>query len=91
MLRAVTSTGGGRDSDSEGDDGRPFFEQQPPPGLIAAKRVSWWGEESEPKNSEGALGVRGRSRAPAVLADKRDGPDSGDGAVVVGAHARGRR
>ena len=90
MPRAATSTGGGRDSDSEGDHERPFVEQQPP-WLIAAKRVSWWGGESEPKNRESALGVRGRRRAPGVLADKRDGPGCDGGAVVVGAHARRRR
>ena len=90
-VRAVTSTGGGgRDSDSERDHERPFFEQQPPPRLIAAKRIRRWGEESEPKNAASGLGVRGRSRAPAVLADKRDGPDCDGGAVAVGAHARGR-
>ena len=82
MSRGVTSTGGGgRDSDSEGDHEKPFLEQ-PPPRLVAAGGIRRWGEESEPRNAASGLGVRGRSRAPAVFADKRDGPD-GDGATSL--------
>ena len=80
-----------RDLDSEGENERSFFEQQSPPRLIAEARVSWWGDESEPKNNETVLGVRAGSGAPTVLENKRDGPDHDVGAGVVGAHARGRR
>jgi len=80
-----------RDLDSEGDNERSFFEQQPPPRLIAGARVSWWGDRSEPKDNENVLGVWGGSRAPTVLANKRDRPDHDVGAGVAGAHARGRR
>ena len=80
-----------RDLDSEGDNERSFFEQQPPPRLIAGARVSWRSDESEPRNNESVLGVRGRSGAPTVLADKRDRSDHDVVAGVVGAHARGRR
>ena len=79
------------DLDSEGDYERSFFEQHPLPRLIARARVSWWGDKSEPKNNESVLGVWGWSRAPTVLADKRDRPDGHVGACVVGANARGRR
>ena len=81
---------GRRDLDSEGDNERSFFEQQPPPRLIAGARVSWWGDESKPKNNDTVLGVRTGNRAT-VLENKRHGRDHDVGAGVVGAHARGRR
>ena len=80
-----------RGLDSEGDNERSFFEQQPPPRLIAGRGSVGGGDESEPRNNESVLGVWGRSGAPTVLADKRDRPDRDVGAGVVGAHARGRR
>lgn len=80
-----------RDLDSEGDYERSFFEQHPLPRLVARARVSWWGDELEPKYNESVLGVWGWSRAPTVLADKRDRPDCRVDACVIGAHARGRR
>jgi hypothetical protein len=80
-----------RDLDSEGENERSIFAQQPPPRLIAGPRVSWWGDESKPKNNETVLGVRTGGRAPTVLESKRDGTDHDVGAGVVGAHARGRR
>ena len=80
-----------RDLDSEGDDERSFFEQHPPPRLIAGARVSWWGDEVGTEEQRERSGRLGGSRAPNVLADKRDRPDHDVGAGVVGAHARGRR
>ena len=79
-----------RDLDSQGDNERSFFEQQPPPRLIAGARVNWWRDESKLKNHETVLGVRAGSRARTVLENKRDGPDHDVGAGVVGAYARGR-
>ena len=58
---------------------------------MAGARVSWWGDESEPKNHERVLDVRVGSGAPTVLADKRDRRDRDVVAGVVGAHARRRR
>jgi len=80
-----------RGLDSEGDNERSFFEQHPPPRLITGAWVSWWGDKSEPKNNESVVGVWGGSRAPTVLADKRNWPDHNVGAGVVGPHARGGR
>jgi hypothetical protein len=77
--------------DSEGKYERSVFEQHPLPRLIAGARISWWGDESEPKNNDSVLRVWGWSGAPTVLADKRDRPDRDVGAGVVGAHAQGRR
>ena len=80
-----------RGLDSEGDNERSFFEQHPPPRLIAGAWVTWWGDESEPKNNESVLGVWGVSRGSAVLTNKHDRPDKDVGTYVVGAHAWGRR
>ena len=79
-----------RDLDSEGDNERLFFEQHSPSRLIAGARISWWGDESKRKNNESVLGIRERSRASTVLANKRDGLNHEVVAGVVGAHARGR-
>ena len=79
------------DLDSEGENERSFFVELPPPRVEARARVSCWGDEPEPKNNESVLGVWAWSRAPTVLADKRDRRDCGVAAGVVGAHARGRR
>jgi hypothetical protein len=79
------------DLDSEGDNERSFFEQKPPPGLETGAQVSMRKGQQEPRNSEGVLRVRSSGGAPRVFANKRDRPTGVASAVVVGAHARGRR
>ena len=78
------------DLDSEGDNERSFFEQQPPHRFIAGARVSGWGNESEAKNHKSVLEVRAGSRAPIILTDTRDRRDHDVVAGDVGAYARGR-
>ena len=80
-----------RDLDSEGDNERSFFARQPPRRLEARAQVTRRRSQSEPGNNEGVLCVRRRSGAPCVFANKRDRRDDVACAVVVGAHAWGRR
>ena len=81
---------GVRDSDSEGDNERSFFEQEPAPGLEAAQ-VSMRKGQWESRNSEGVLRVRSSSAAPRVFANKRNHRYDDTAAAVFGTHAWGRR
>jgi hypothetical protein len=80
-----------RDLDSEGDNERSFFERQPPTRLKARAPVSRRRGQSEPRNHEGVLRIRSSSGALRVFANKRHRPADVASAVVVGAHAWGRR
>ncbi len=80
-----------KDLDSEGDNERSFFERPLLTRLEAGAQVRRRRGQLEALNNEGGLRVRGGGGAPRILANKRDRPDERVSAVVVGAHARGRR
>ena len=80
-----------RDLDSEGGNERSFFEWPPLTRLEARAQVRRGRSQLEALNNEGVLHVRAGGGAPRILANKRDRPEDGASAVVVGAHARGRR
>jgi hypothetical protein len=80
-----------RDLDSEGGHERSFFERQPPARLEARAHVGRRRGQMEAWNNEGVLRVRSGGGAPRILANKRDRPDERASALVVGAHAWGRR
>ena len=79
------------DLDSEGENERSFFVELPPPRLEARAQVSRRRGQSEPWNNEGVLRVWSGSGAPRILANKRDSADDSVDAVVLSAHAWGRR
>jgi hypothetical protein len=79
------------DLDSEGEDERSFFVQLPAPRLEARAQVRGRRGQSEPWNNEGVLRGRSGSGPARVFANKRDRLDERASAVIVGAHAWGRR
>jgi hypothetical protein len=80
-----------RDLDSEGDNERSLFERPPLARLEARAQVSRRRGESEAWNNEGVLRVRSVGGSQRVFANKRDRRADVGSAVVVGAHAWGRR
>jgi hypothetical protein len=77
--------------DSEGDNERSCFKQKPPPALEARAQVSMRKGQQEPRNSQGVLRVRSGGGSPRVFANKHGRRADVDSAIVVGAHAWGRR
>ena len=79
------------DSDSEGDNERWFFEQEPPPGRESEAMVNMRRGHEEPGNSKGVLRVRSSSGSPPVFPNEQDRCADVGFAVVDGAHVWGRR
>ena len=89
-LGPVAGCGAGN-LDSEGGNERSFFERPPLTRLEARAHVRRQRDQLEALNNEGVLRVRSGGGAPRILANKRDRPEDGASAAIVGAHARGRR
>ena len=76
-----------RDLDSEGENERSCVGEGVPPRLMTGCRGRWRRRESELRDTDGMVRIRGGSSSSQVLTDERRRPRRGLGAAVATGHA----